>query len=599
MTGLTVHGVDQGLAGPDPRARPQEVVALSAPARRDLLLAVRRELLELLQAIVTYSEVLLRDAEEAQPPDDFLTDLRKMNAAAQSLLGFVAETFDPQRAEFQGDDFDASLRRLRHDVGNRLNHLTGFCQILLLREETEHFGSFTADLERIRACCQTLAQRLQRLRAAGPAPEAEPAPPLSLPTLPTVFPRDIDPGDVLIVDDNPYGRDVLRRLLEPQGHRIHEAEDGEQALATLQSQPVDVMLLDLLMPRMNGLDVLQRLQADNRMTCSVIVISGLEEIDSVARCIELGADDYLTKPIDRVLLQARLRSSLLKRRLRQRELEQFFPPKVARQMLHRPELLEQGRDAEISVLFADVRGFSRISEDLGPAKTVQWLRAVMEVLSDVVLRHQGVLVDIIGDELMAMWGAPEEQPDHADLACQAALDMLDQLPALNRDWQPIIGEPISLGIGINSGPARVGNTGTRRRLKYGALGDTVNLASRVQGATKYLMARLLITDDTRRRLRQKFHVGRVANVQAVNIDRPITLYEVHARTDRASVAVRRLYARALRLYENRRFKEAAEVLGSLLTQYGAQGPAVWLMSRTMDCLAQPGKWRKLWDLPGK
>src|SRR5262249_22323721 len=136
--------------------------------------------------------------------------------------------------------------------------------------------------------------------------------------------------------------------------------------------------------------------------------------------------------------------------------------------------------------------------------------------------------DYIGDELMAMWGAPVQQPDHARRACRAALDMLAQLPKLNQIWQPILEEPLGLGIGINTGEARVGNVGTARKFKYGPLGNTVNLASRVQGATKYLKARLLITQATRNKLDAGFSTRRLCRVRVVNIQEPVVLYELVA-----------------------------------------------------------------------
>src|SRR5262249_42295781 len=152
---------------------------------------------------------------------------------------------------------------------------------------------------------------------------------------------------------------------------------------------------------------------------------------------------------------------------------QFFTKELSEQLALEPDLLE-GRDEEVTVLFSDIRDFSRISERLGPARTVEWGGDVMETLSECVLAHRGVLIDYIGDELMAMWGAPVKQEDHARLACRAALDMLGQVETLNQRWQSILGGPLRLGTGINTGVARVGNTGTRRKFKYGPLGNTVN-----------------------------------------------------------------------------------------------------------------------------
>ena len=130
---------------------------------------------------------------------------------------------------------------------------------------------------------------------------------------------------------------------------------------------------------------------------------------------------------------------------------------------------------------------------------------------------------------MAMWGAPEKQPDHAKLACTAALVMQGQLPKLNERWQAFLGEPMGLGIGINAGVARVGNTGSQRKFKYGALGNTVNLASRVQGATKYLKTGLLIAGSVHAQLTAEFDTRQLCRARVVNIAEPVDLYELVGR----------------------------------------------------------------------
>src|SRR5262249_17805825 len=122
--------------------------------------------------------------------------------------------------------------------------------------------------------------------------------------------------------------------------------------------------------------------------------------------------------------------------------EQFFTPELARELAARPDML-RGQDCEVSLLFADVRGFSRISERIGPAKTREWIVDVMGALSDCVLAHDGVLVDYIGDEIFALWGAPKPELEHARLACRAAIDMLGKVPELDRRWCPVLGEPMA------------------------------------------------------------------------------------------------------------------------------------------------------------
>ena len=280
---------------------------------------------------------------------------------------------------------------------------------------------------------------------------------------------------------------------------------------------------------------------------------------------------------------------------------QFFTPELADQIAARPELLD-GQESEITLLFADIRGFSRFSERLGPAKTVKWIYEVMSVLSDCVLAHKGILVDYIGDELMAMWGAPEAQEDQAALACRAALDMIRMLPKLNAQFSQDIGETMDLGIGINTGIARVGNTGSRHKFKYGPLGNTVNMASRVEGVTKYLKVQLLITEATHAKLGTEFAARRIGKVQVVNIAEPVNLYELADREgDNWSSweAARLEYESALIEFERKGLYIATRILGGLLNDHPNDGPAKVLLSRVVNSLVDPEDFDPVFVVPGK
>jgi adenylate cyclase len=279
--------------------------------------------------------------------------------------------------------------------------------------------------------------------------------------------------------------------------------------------------------------------------------------------------------------------------------EQFFTPQLARQLAVEPDML-RGRDAEVTLLFCDIRGFSRISERLSPAETLAWIGDVMQTLSDCVAAHAGVLVDYIGDELIAMWGAPQEQPDQAVLACRAALDMLNGLQPINDRWKRTLGEPVRVGIGINTGVAHVGNTGSRRKFKYGALGTVVNIASRVQGANKYLKTDLLITSGTRQKLNSDFAIRRLCSVQVVNIEKSLDLYEVCGQADAASSPLIERYEKALGCFEKKEFRRAANLLGTILAEWPDDGPSLLLLSRTVDELLRPQEnFTPSWELPGK
>ena len=286
--------------------------------------------------------------------------------------------------------------------------------------------------------------------------------------------------------------------------------------------------------------------------------------------------------------------------LRQKvQFEQFFSPQLAARLEAEPDLL-RGRDAEVTVLFCDIRGFSAVSERLGPAQTMEWIGGVLNPLSDEVAGTGGVLVDYIGDELMAMWGAPSVQPDHAVLACRTAQRMVAALPEIDKLWQGVIGGPTLFGIGINSAAARVGNTGSARKFKYGPLGNGVNLASRVQGATKYLRVNTLITGATRRLLDDSFRVRRLCSVAVVNIAEPVELFELDCTDASRCGELFSRYEEALAAFEVGNFSNAARILGGLLDGFPGDGPSLVLLSRAVDAMVnEPADFSVVWRLPGK
>jgi adenylate cyclase len=283
------------------------------------------------------------------------------------------------------------------------------------------------------------------------------------------------------------------------------------------------------------------------------------------------------------------------------QFEQFFTPQLSRQLALDPDLVRRGRDAEVTVLFCDIRGFSAVSERLGPARTVEWLSNVMETLSECVAAHDGVLVDYIGDELMAMWGAPQSQLDHALRACRAARDMLACLPELTRRWEDVLRAPVAMGIGINTGKARVGNTGSQRKFKYGPLGTSVNLASRVQGATKHLRADALLTAATQRKLDDALPTRRLASVRVQNIEEPVVLFELAPPTDDGRwQTLRSDYEAALTAFERQDFRGATRRCGNILADFPDDGPTLLLLSRAVAALLEPrATFDQHWTLPGK
>ena len=281
------------------------------------------------------------------------------------------------------------------------------------------------------------------------------------------------------------------------------------------------------------------------------------------------------------------------------QFEQFFTADLARKLLASPELLE-GQARDVTVLFCDVRGFTRLSDSLGAGQAIRWCREILDVLSKCVLDEGGVLVDYIGDGLMAMWGAPDDQPDHPLRACRAAQAILRGLPELNGRWEAILGEPLRLGVGINTGQAQVGNVGSRLKFKYGALGTTVNLASRVEGATKFFQCKVLMTRQTQSRVDGSILARRLANVVLQGIKEPVELYELLSpEWDKAELALTE-YARAFGLYEEGKFSEAARALGNYRGVCPDDDAVLQLLSRSVAALAKkPSDGHRIWEFTEK
>ncbi len=334
---------------------------------------------------------------------------------------------------------------------------------------------------------------------------------------------------LLVVDDNKVNRLLLIRALELQGHRGVGAENGRVALEMLEREPFDLMLLDIAMPEMNGFQVLEQLLANTRLRdLPVIVTSAVEGMDSVVRCIELGAEDYLHKPVNPVLLKARLNSSLEKKRLRdvQKELVRRFATSEVADDLQNSGFALGGKRVSATVMFADIRGFTAMSQSQPPDETIELLNTWYTLMFDAISGRGGVVNQMIGDGLMAVFGAPRPQDDPAPSAVQAALDMIEMIDLLNVERTTAQKAPIRIGIGIASGEMVAGYTGTQQRATYTCVGNTVNLAARLEAHTKVAQRTILIDPQTRDVLPDDVRTEALGPVEFKGMSAAIDIYSV-------------------------------------------------------------------------
>lgn len=342
-------------------------------------------------------------------------------------------------------------------------------------------------------------------------------------------PRNSQGGSLLVVDDNRVNRLLLGRALEQLGHSVAFAENGRQALEALRQRPVDLILLDIEMPEMDGYQVLEALASDSRLRdIPVVMLSSVEEVDSVARCVEMGAEDYLFKPVNPVLLKARVGASLEKKRLRdqQRELfRKFATAEVAEELLT-TGLELGGKHVEASVMFSDIRSFTSITEALSPAETIDLLNSYYTLMFDAIGGHGGIVNQMLGDGLMAIFGAPLPHADHRDRAVRAALEMLGLVDGFNREQALRARVEIRIGIGIASGPVIAGFTGTQQRVTYTCVGDTVNLAAHLEAHTKVVGQPILIDENTRDGLGDGIRIESHGSAQFKTRSQAVGVYSV-------------------------------------------------------------------------
>jgi len=336
---------------------------------------------------------------------------------------------------------------------------------------------------------------------------------------------------ILVADDNKVNRLLLSRNIELMGHKVTLAENGRVALQLLKRDAFDLMLLDIEMPEMDGFQVLGEMGKDLELRdFPVIVTSSLEGIENVVRCIELGAEDYLNKPVNPVLLKARIGASLEKKRLRdqQKELVRRFATAEVAEDLQQTGFSLGGKRVSGSVLFADIREFTPLAESQPPEETIELLNTYYTLMFNAISGNGGIVSQIAGDGLMAVFGAPLPLADHCDAAVRAALEMIELIELFNVEQGAGSKPQIRIGIGIASGEMVAGYTGTNERATYTCIGDTVNVASRLEGHTKAVQHAILIDAATRVGLQADIEVESLGPVTIRGTTQPVEVYGVGA-----------------------------------------------------------------------
>ena len=486
---------------------------------------LRQEFGASVTAILGFVDILLEDS-RSRHLDDIIPDLERMRLAGTQLAALIATHLEPDPDRPGGGaDVEAYRSRLRHDLRTPLTAIIGYGELVLEDAHGSVRATVISDLNKVLALAGRMLGEIDDLialkgdrEASGAAAPAD----VVAKVLQSIKPLDSEgapqaqtaAGRILVVDDNAANRDLLARRLAREGHQVRTAGGGRAALQLADGEPFDLILLDLMMPEISGFEVLTRLKAQPQTQhVPVIMISALDEIDSAVRCIEAGAEDYLPKPFNPVLLRARISSSLERKRLRDHEqaiaeelrvekeltetlLLNILPQTILERM-RRGETVIADRVPQATILFSDLVDFTRLAASLSAEDTVALLGDLFSRFDALSSKHGLEKIKTLGDGYLVAGGVPEQRPDHAEAVCRMALEMLDAAVAASRET----GEDLQLRIGIDTGELVAGVIGTHKFV-YDVWGDTVNTAKRME--TYGAVGRIHISAATRAALGPDF-----------------------------------------------------------------------------------------------
>lgn len=455
----------------------------------------RQSLQAPLASVLAFTESLLELAVISQS-GSLKSDVKKVATAGATMTEMLASISGFSK------DSQTELSRLRHDLRNAIGLVDGYSDMLLEDCDDEDACDY---IRQIRHQSRLFQARLEQFHLGGDSKAA--SDPIA--AIFKSFKRGIIRDDrehmaasILVVDDNDSTRDLLAHQLQRQNFMVIEAASGERCLEIMRSAEPDLVLLDLVMPDMNGYEVLQVIRNDEALRrIPVVVVSGIQDEEGAVRCIDAGASDYLLKPVNGTLLRARIGASLEAKRWRDREREylaeleksqrfirkifgRYLSDEIVQRLLDDNDGLQLGGELrQVTILMADIRGFSALSQQLGPEQCVKLLNNYFGAMTEVIQRFRGTVDEFVGDGILVIFGAPLSDKDDCDraLACAVAMQLaIQDVNKLNRaDNLP----EISMGIGLNTGDVVAGNVGSELRSKYGVVGHNVNLTGRIESCT--------------------------------------------------------------------------------------------------------------------
>lgn len=458
----------------------------------------------------------------------------------------------------------ADVRMLRHDLRTPLNHVIGYTELLADElEGRDDAASLVDDLAKIRNAAKDLEQRIDRtfeillLQGLDETADHDLAMPKSVAPMSTrAMRRSTEVGRLLVVDDDDTSQDLLSRALREAGHRVACASSGAEALSILEMETYDLVLLDVVMPEMDGYQVLAKLrQTYLAMDLPVVMVTGQTDSEDVVTALESGANDYVTKPIDVPVALARIASQLrlkqanervvrlarevaLRNQFIKRVFGRYVTEQVVEELLQKPSGLELGGEKrKATILISHLQGFANVADTLDPTEVVRLLNVHFAKMTEIVQQYHGTIGEFASGSILVIFGAPTVRSDDALRAVACAAQMQLAMKDVNEILEGIGLCSVEMGIGVHTGEVVAGSIGSQMRATYGVVGRSVTLATRI--ASYAIGGQVYVSSATLSECDDALDVGEPLTAWPEGASEPMTLHELHGTTQPLTLRLER------------------------------------------------------------
>ncbi len=508
-----------------------------------LVSKARHNLKNPVNAILGYSEMLIEDCED-EGYGALVPDLKKIHNSGKEILKIIENSLSDTNLEVSGDEISGIASEMEISLRTPVNTVIGYSEMLQEENGGIDLDTFLEDLDKIIKSGKALTKEINHIISFNPdefVHRNDKNSSAIKSVLSSIQPIDknektnITNGSILVVDDNKNNTSLLQKRLQKIGNKVTVASDGLEALQIVEDMDLDLILLDIIMPKMNGYEVLEYLKKDKRYhEIPVIMLSSMDDLTSIYRCIELGADDYVTKPFDKIILEARISACIEKKHLRDKEKEllveiskekqksdilllNILPKDIANRLKSGETIIADKHD-EVSILFADIVEFTPQTKDLNPEELVSILNDIFSKFDDLSITYGIEKIKTIGDNYFSVSGLNHNSKESAINLVNMAIDMISTIKEINFSLDTM---DLNIRIGIHSGPVVAGVIG-KNKFAYDLWGASVNMASRMESSG--IKNKIQISEKTYKLIKDEFLCKRKENVKIKGIGLTTTYY---------------------------------------------------------------------------